>query len=224
MRQTNLVLIAAVISALGACAASEPKETPAVPGPTAIERVVASDVEATWNALVSGLNGRDFEINSLVEEDRTIRIILQSATPSRYVDCGEISVRSRHPSLGNRDYNFPAANSARYLVADERADELVDVERRTSLSALANVRLTPTEQGTLVSINARYVMNFRTREYGKNVATRSFNNSLDFNSLGRASQDEEIREGARTKTVTVECQPTGAFERRIVSVLALPTG
>jgi hypothetical protein len=89
---------------------------------------------------------------------------------------------------------------------------------------LANVRLTATEKGTLVSINARYVMNFRTREYGNNVATRSINNSLDFDSLGRASQDEEIREGARTKTVTVECRPTGELERRIVSVLGQTAG
>jgi hypothetical protein len=224
VRQKNLVLIATAIPVLAACAASDQRDTPAAPRPTAIERVVASDVEATWNALVSGLDRREFEINSLVEEDRTIRVILQSATPSRYVDCGEISVHSRHPSLGNRDYNFPAANSARYLVADERVDELVDVERRTSLSALANVRLTATEQGTLVSINARYVMNFRTREYGNNVATRSINNSLDFDSLGRASQDEEIREGARTKTVTVECRPTGELERRIVAVLGQTAG
>ncbi len=224
MRRTILVLIAAALPVLGACAAREPKEPPAAPGPTAIQRVVASDVDATWNALVSGLNGRDFKINSLVEEDRTIRVLVQSATPSRYVDCGEISVRSRHPSLGNRDYRFPAANSARYLVADERADELVDVVRRTSLDALANVHLTPSGQGTLVSINARYVMQFKTREYGTNVATRSIDNSLNFDSLGRASQDEEIREGARTKTVTVECRPTGELERRIVSVLGIPAG
>jgi hypothetical protein len=209
---------------LGACAASQPKEQPAVPGPTTIERVVASDVDTTWNALVSGLNGREFKINSLVEEDRTIRVLLQSASPSRYVDCGEISVRSRHPSLGNRDYNFPAANSARYLVADERADELVDVVRRTSLNALANVRLTPKGQETLVSIDARYVMQFKTREFGNNVATRSIDNSLNFSSLGRANLDEEIREGARTKTVTIECRPTGELERRIVSVVGLPAG
>jgi hypothetical protein len=224
VRQNNLVLIAAAMFVLGACAASQPKEQPAVPGPTTIERVVASDVDTTWNALVSGLNGREFKINSLVEEDRTIRVLLQSASPSRYVDCGEISVRSRHPSLGNRDYNFPAANSARYLVADERADELVDVVRRTSLNALANVRLTPKGQETLVSIDARYVMQFKTREFGNNVATRSIDNSLNFSSLGRANLDEEIREGARTKTVTIECRPTGELERRIVSVVGLPAG
>ena len=204
--------------AVTACAA-QPEATRPQAQPTAIERVVASDVEATWDALLSGIDSSDFTINSVAEADRTIRVLVQSAIPSTYVDCGEISVRSRHPEFGERNYNFPAANSARYLVADESADALVDVERRTSLNALASVRLTPNGQGTTVSINTRYVMTFKTREFGNDVETRNVDNRLDFQSLGSASQDEQIRVGADTKTVTVECRPTGELERRIVSAL-----
>lgn len=217
-------MVAVATAVLSACAAEAPKDTPAAPGPTAVEQVVSTDVEATWNALISGIDGREFKINSLAEQDRTVRVLLQSATPSRFVNCGEISVRSKHPDFGERNYNFPAANSARYLVADEKADALVDVERRASLNALADIRLTPNGQGTLVSISTRYVMLFKTREYGNNIKARSFDSRLDFPSLGRASQDEEIREGARMKTVTVECRPTGELERRIVSVLGSSSG
>ncbi len=224
MRKANLMIVAFATTLLSACAADAPKQAPAPAGPTAIERVVATDVEATWNTLISGIDGREFEINSLLEEDRTIQVLVQSATPSRYVDCGEITVRSRHPDFGERNYNFPAANSARYLVADERADALVDVERRTSLNALASVRLTPNGQGTRVSISTQYVMSFRTREFGNNIEARDIDRRLDFQSLGRASQDEEIRIGAHTKTVTVECRPTGELERRIVAVLGTASG
>jgi hypothetical protein len=215
MQHRNAVLVAAALLVLTACAASEPP--PATP--TSIDRVVASDVDATWNALIAGINGRDFEINSTTKESGTIRVLVRSAAPSQYVDCGDISIRSKSAEFGDRNYDFPAANSARYLVADERAAELVDVERRTSLNALATVQLTPTGQGTRVSIAANYVMNFRTREFGNNIKARSSDDSLSFASLGRASLNEEIREGAKTKTVKVECQPTGELERRIVAAL-----
>jgi len=216
MQPTNVGLAAVAIVVLAACAASPPMKT--------VDRVVASDVEATWNALVAGIEGRDFQINALAKEDRTIRVLVRSAIPSQYVDCGEISVRSRHPEFGNRNYNFPAANSARYLVADERTDELVDVERRTSLNALANVRLIPQSGGTRVTVDANYVMNFRTREFGTNVTTRSIDDSLEFVSFQKATLKEQVREGANTKTVRVTCEPTGELERRIVAVLGEAAG
>jgi hypothetical protein len=215
VQRKNPILIIGAIFVLAACAASEPKEPPA----STIERVVSTDVDATWNALVAGIKGRDFEINSLAKESRTIRVLVRSAAPSQYVDCGEISVRSKSSEFGDRNYDFPAANSARYLVADDRVDELVDVERRTSLNALATVHLTPSGQGTRVSVAADYVMNFRTREFGNNVNTRSLDDSLNFASLGRASLNEQIRVGAKTKTVKVECKPTGELERRLVAAL-----
>jgi len=113
VRQANPMMVALATAVLSACAAGAPKESPAPIGPTAIERVVATDIEATWSTLIAGINGREFEINSLAEQDRTIQVLVQSATPSRYVDCGEITVRSKHPAFGERNYNFPAANSAR---------------------------------------------------------------------------------------------------------------
>jgi len=212
MPRRNLVYTAASLLVLAACTVTP---TPA----KTVEKLVTTDVDATWNALVAGINGGDFKINALAKDNRTMKVLIQSKIPSQYVDCGEILVRSRHPDFGDRDYNFPAANSARYLVADERVDELVDVERRTSLNALANIRLTPQGSGTLVSVDASYVMNFRTREFGTNVATRTIDDSLNFVSFQRASIDEQIREGAKTKTVTVACEPTGELERRLVSVL-----
>ncbi len=214
--QYGVGLSGAALCALAACAPSAPK---APPQPTAVERIVASDVEATWNALVSGLPGHDFEINSAAKDERLIRVLVRSATPSQYVDCGEISVRSRHPDFGERNYNFEAANSARYLVADAHADRLVDVERRTSLNALANVRLTPNGSGTLVSVSTQYVMNFKTREFGTGITPRNADSSLNFASQGQASQDEQFRESTRTKKVTVECRPTGEIERRILATI-----
>lgn len=224
MLQAKSIMAGLVVTALGACAVAAPQNFPAQDGPTAIERVVATDVETTWNALVSGIEGRDFEITSTVEENRTIKVLVQSATPSRFVDCGEITVRTNHPDFGERNYNFPAANSARYLVADERTDALIDVERKTSLNALASVRLAPTGDGTLVRISTYYVMSFRTREFGNDIEARDSDSRLDFPTLGGASQEEKIRVGARSKAVTVECRPTGELERRIVALLGEAAG
>lgn len=224
MKRNNWALAVMLAFVLAACAPVEPVKKREAARTESIEKVVSTDVDATWNLLVSALDQGDFKINTLVKGDRTISVLLQSNIPSTYVDCGEISVQSRHLEFGDRNYNFEAANSTRYLVADERADQLVDVERRTSLNALASIQLTPVGQGTRVRIDADYVMRFRTREFGNKVSTRSIDDSLNFRSLGRAGLDEQIRQGATTKTVRVECQPTGELERRIIATLGNVAG
>ncbi|MCZ6593267.1 MAG: hypothetical protein O7B98_19295, partial [Alphaproteobacteria bacterium] len=109
------------------------------------------------------------------------------------------------------------------LVADEEVDELIDVERRTTLNALASVKLSPMRNGTLVSMEAQYVMRFRTREFGRNITPRSLDQTVDFGSDGQASITEEIRQGATMKLATINCRPTGALERQIVAVLGVPS-
>ena len=219
----RILVAAAIVGIMGVSATSVITQTHAAAGTTAIETVVLTDFATTWSILLSELEAGDFVINATIKESSTIRVLLQSKTPSKWVDCGRISVESSHKIFGNRSYKFLAANSVRYMVADEKVDELIDVERRTSLNALASIKLTPMRQGTLVNIEAHYVMKFRTREFGRNIQKRSLDESLDFSSAGRASATEEIREGATMKVVNVDCRPTGELERRIVSVLGAPT-
>ena len=218
MHKTS-VMIAAAFLIFGLFSEALANDTQIATRTVAVETMVKTDFDATWNELVSQLGGRDYEINALIPQDRTIRVLVRSQIPSEYVDCGEISVNSTHEVFGDRNYNFLAANSVRYLVVDERANELVDVERRTSLNALANVRLTPTDQGTMVRVDALYVMKFRTREFGNNVETRKTDEVLNFDSAGQASTKEDIRQGATSKSVTVACRANGALERKIASVL-----
>lgn len=189
----------------------------------ALETMVRTNFDSTWNELVSELEGRNYEIGALAKQDRTMQVLFQAAIPSHYVDCGEISVKSKHAQFGDRNYNFLAANSVRYLVADEKVDELVDVERRTNLNAIANISLTPTGQGTMVRVDAVYSMNFRTREFGRNIETRKSDETLNFDSAVGASTLESVRQGATSKSVTVECRANGTLERNIVSVLGNPS-
>lgn len=218
------LLAAAAVIVLGLTAIGTATQTRAARGTTAIETVVATDFPTTWDVLVAELSEGEFKINATIKENSTIRVLLQSAIPSTWVDCGDVTVNSKHKAFGDRSYNFLAANSVRYMVADEEVDELVDVERRTSLNALASIKLTPQRQGTLVKVDAHYVIKIRTREYGRNITPRSLDKSMDFNSAGQASVTEEFREGSKMKTVTIDCRPTGELERRIVSVLGAPTG
>ena len=214
---------AGVVLALGISIVGNITQTYAARSTAAIETVVPTDFATTWDVLLSELEQGDFTINATIKENSTIRVLLQSKTPSTWVDCGSISVNSSHKIFGNRSYTFLAANSVRYLVADEEVNELIDVERRTSLNALASIKLTPMRQGTLVHVDAHYVMKFRTREFGKKIAARSIDENLDFDSAGQASATEEIREGATMKVVNVDCRPTGELERRIVSILGAPS-
>ncbi len=219
MHTKSTAAAAAALLTLGLFSGALASETQVATRTAAVETMVKTNFDATWNELVSELGGRDYEINALLPQDRTIRVLVRSQIPSEYVDCGEISVNSTHEVFGDRNYNFLAANSVRYLVVDEGEDELVDVERRTSLNALANVQLTPTDQGTMVRVDALYVMKFRTREFGNIAETRKIDEVLNFDSAGQAITQEDIRQGATSKSVTVACRANGALERKIVSVL-----
>lgn len=215
----NLVLLAAISSTCWAGSSAIAAEVQTAMRTVAVETLVNTDIDTTWSELIRELSGRDYRVSASIRQDRSLQVLFQSEVPSHYVDCGEISVRSQHAQFGERNYKFLAANSVRYLVVDERANELVDVERRTSLNALANIHLTPVDQGTMVRVEAKYVMKFRTREFGTNVETRKADDTLNFDSTSAASNEEDIRQGATTKAVTVECRPTGALEQNIVSVL-----
>ena len=207
MNFKTLFATAAVI-VLGISVIGTATQTRAARGTTAIETVVPTDFGTTWDVLIAGLDEGDFTINATIKENSTIRVLLQSTIPSTWVDCGSITVNSKHKVFGDRSYSFLAANSVRYLVADEEVDELVDVERRTTLNALASIKLTPRRRGTQVNVDAHYVMNINTREFGRNITSRTLDNRMDFDSAGQASVTEEFREGAKLKAVTIDCRPT----------------
>ncbi|NNE85570.1 MAG: hypothetical protein HKN28_16525 [Alphaproteobacteria bacterium] len=217
-----MLCAAVTVATLGVSTLVTAPQARAATATTAIETVVPTDFQTTWNALVTQLDEGDFTINATIKEQSTIRVLLQSKVPSQWVDCGSVSVDSKHKVFGDRNYKFLAANSVRYLVADDQFNELIDVERRTSLNALATIKLTPVRQGTRVSVDAQYVMKFRTREFGRKIVPRFLNDSLDFGSAGSATVSEEIREGSTMKVVSIGCQPTGALERQIVLVLERP--
>jgi len=213
------ILAATAFIALGITVIGTATQTSAAKRTTALETVVPTNFSATWDLLIRELDEGDFTINATIKENSTIRVLLQSKIPSPWVDCGSVTVNSKHKVFGDRNYNFLAANSVRYMVAHEGVDELIDVERRTTLNALASIKLTPIRTGTQVNVEAHYVMKFRTREFGRKITPRVLDDSIDFDSAGQASVTEEIREGAKMKVVNLDCRPTGELERRIVEVL-----
>jgi len=215
-------LAAAACVGVGLTANGPTMQTHAAGATTAIATIVPTDLDTTWQVLLQGLETGDFTINASIKASSTIRVLLQSKIPSTWVDCGSVSVDSKHRVFGDRHYDFLAANSVRYMVADETVDELIDVERRTSLSAMATIKLAEVREGTLVHVDAQYVMKFKTREFGKKFTPRQFDAHIDFDSAGAASLAEEIREGATLKSVDLTCRPTGELERHIVSVIAVP--
>ena len=164
---------AAAITALGISVISTATQTRAARGTTAIETVVRTDIDTTWDVLIRELDEGDFTINATIKAQSTIRVLLQSKIPSTWVDCGSITVNSKHKVFGDRSYKFLAANSVRYLVCRQQVEKLVDVERRTTLLALATIKLTPKQDSTLVNVDAHYLMKFRTREFGNNIISEN---------------------------------------------------
>ena len=82
MRHINLTLLVFAVFVLMACAASEPVEKQEAARTEAIETLVSTDVDATWNILVAALDRGDFKINALVKGNRTLSVLIQSNVPS----------------------------------------------------------------------------------------------------------------------------------------------
>ncbi len=104
---------ASLIAALGVSAISTAPQTRAAGVTTALQTIAPTDFDTTWDAVLRKLDEGDFTINATIKESSTIRLLLQSKIPSPWVDCGSVTVISKHKVFGDRNYKFLAANSVR---------------------------------------------------------------------------------------------------------------
>jgi len=129
------------------------------------EITINEDFDVIWDRLVKRLASSYFVINNIEKSSRIINLSFSSDTPELYVDCGN-SHRTFCRNADEEDYNYNVASSSKYKMASQfgfngNAQHIYYIDRQTHLNGRANIYIAPTEHGTIVSVNCRFVLEIK---------------------------------------------------------------
>jgi len=170
MRAGCVILVAAVALAFSGCSAvprlsSTFESEPPTQHHFENERYFDRPFEEVWDELVEELAKGFFVINNIEKASRIINVSFSIADPGDYVDCGR-SHRTFASGKTTENYDYDISASCVYKIG--RNVELSAVtntmRRETDLEGRVNIYVAPKGEGTLVTVNARYV--FKTTASG----------------------------------------------------------
>lgn len=171
------------------------------------EIILDKPFEYIWDGYVAELSKSFFVINNIEKSSRLINVSFSANTPSKYVDCGITTLVSKHPARGEETFVYSVADDSQMWAGVKGTNHIVNRRRNTSLDGRINIFIAPERGGTLVRVNARYVMNFQIQETGVTYAyNNSYNNKLSFSSNEPATDNE------------VTCRSTGALEAELIRI------
>ncbi|MFN7835854.1 MAG: hypothetical protein ACK5NY_08750 [Burkholderiaceae bacterium] len=168
--------------------------------------------EAVWNAAVPELGKQFFVINNLDKSSGLINISY-SGDPERYIDCGRITSYVKN-ARGERTYDFPASKAQQSYEIMNPGVGLFALDRRMNLEGRVNLIFEEVGPSTTrVTANTRYVVARSQVVSNTQGASRTFNDTISFNSGAGASfpSDSDGR--------SAECVSTGALEREVLSAI-----
>lgn len=197
---------------LSACAGKVDYIRPtAVPQAGSNMKVIDKPREAVWSAAVPELGKRFFVINNLDKASGLINVSY-SGDPEKYVDCGQITSYVKN-ARGERTYAFAGAKAQQSYEIMDPGNGLFMVDRRMSLDGRVNLifeEVSATQ--TRVTANTKYVVNRKRTVTNVNNQSRTFDDSVSFNSGGNAMFPGGAGQSA-------ECAATGALERELLDAI-----
>lgn len=118
---------------------------------------VNEDFEIVWDRLIKNLSSEFFVINNVEKASRIINVSFSSNTPSDLIDCGRTSRTYTSGSGATESYNYLSADSSRFKYSTEDGLYAYDVATQKSVEGRANIYVAPTDQGTQIAVNVRYI-------------------------------------------------------------------
>lgn len=198
-----------LLAAVAGCAAQSSYMAPAQPtAPRQAALTVHQPRDVVWDRIVPALQGNFFIISHMDRASGVIAITY-AGDPSRYVDCGQVTVED--PVSGMT--TFPAAaRHASYRVY-AFGEGFHTVVREMNLDARMNIVLaeTPALQ-TQVSMIAHYVL---TRTVSKHASSGEIRDTA---SIAMNTGEAAVlgADGGVNRPIT--CQPTGSFEQEVADL------
>jgi hypothetical protein len=130
------------------------------------EVTIQREFETVWSDLVRQLAKGFYVVNNIEKESRLINVSFTSSTPEDYLNCGVMKrTFQRGKETETIEYNVAADSTYRYGRGKDPTgvNAIVGtVERKTSLDGRMNIYVAPSDIGTQVSVNVRYVLTMNT--------------------------------------------------------------
>ncbi|MBK1669196.1 hypothetical protein CKO28_14255 [Rhodovibrio sodomensis] len=184
---------------------------PSAPG-NADNSVVVDDPKGeVWDRLVPRLSKNFYVINNL-DRDSGLINVSYSGDPGRFVDCGQIHSYVKN-ARGERNYRFPATTPQKsYEIM--QGGTLYFVDRRMELEGRMNVILEAVSDAkTRVTANTRYVVTKSGTIRNTQGQSRSFSDTIKFDTGGRAAFPNPNYEDQTT------CVPNGRLEESVLDLV-----
>lgn len=148
----GLVAIAASISG---CATSSVDYRPPTGSAIVNTKKVSKNFDKAWDDLVRQLSADFFVINNIDKSSRLINVSFSSSHPSEFIDCGSTTRRFKN-ARGEQVYNYLPADSSQFVVVNDQHIAF-NAARATKLEGRVNVYVAPSQDGTDISVNTKYV-------------------------------------------------------------------
>ncbi len=127
--------------------------------------------EKAWDILVRELSKSFFMINNIDKESRIINVSYSSNEPCKYVDCGSMHIDVQKSSInkaGLSSYDLQICDSNSFISEGSSPNNsgipspiICQNSRRPKLEGRMNIYVAPEGQGTLVTVNSRYVLDIK---------------------------------------------------------------
>ncbi len=167
-------------------------------------------IEQVWAKLIPALSKSFFVVNNIDKQSGFINVSY-SGDPEKYIDCGNIHYEVTN-AAGSRTYDFPGARaSARYETMNVNAPIPLWRHNRTmGLDGRINIVLEiAPESGTMITVNAKYVVAKSINSVAASGQTNSMNETISFNSNG----------GTRFPQGQTYCVATGKMESDLLELI-----
>lgn len=199
-----------VILLISGCATSNIKYTQ--PEITKIQNQVTinEDFDVVWNRLVKNLSSDFFVINNIEKASRIINVSFSTSKPSEYVNCGK-SVREFSNARGKKVYEYDPSEATRYTFTNDMG-HMFNAVRSSKLSGRANIYLAPTDNGTELSVNTKYVVDVDIQYYNANNQSAG-SNDITFDFSTKSPYEAPVVDPAAGQVI---CVARGNLESRVI--------
>ena len=197
---------------LSGCASSTLSYTePANVQKVQISKTIDKPRDAVWAAAVPAL-GKDFFVINNMDKASGLINVSYSGDPHSFVDCGHISA-SFSNLRGTQNFEFDgSARDANYT--QYKNPLMINLHRQMNLDGRINIIFeSPTPNTTVVTVNARYVLDRHLQARASNGAGDSRQDEVSFSSNGRAAFPEV------GVTQATSCVPTGKLEQDVLRLI-----
>lgn len=176
-----------------------------------ISKTIKKPRDVVWAAAVPAL-GKDFFVINNMDKASGLINVSYSGDPHAFVDCGHISA-SFSNLRGTQDFDFDGSiKDATYL--QYKRPVAITLRRQMNLEGRINIIFeSPTPDTTIITANARYIVERRLQARASNGAADSRNDEVSFSSNGRA----QFAEVGSDQPLT--CVPTGRLEQDVLQLI-----